>query len=596
MSDTTLPGMRQAVPVKMLLWALGVFTLCFLLFHGREAALSGSWDYILTHDDDYLYVSIANGFAQDPKSDANPFYHEERGRTNSPLDYAAVALVGTLAAALDVPVPWFMPFWKILIPLLLWYTLSFCLARFWGLGAPWNGALSVLLLLAMDLCHGPSQFGLMRFAHPGDGMWLAFLWVSMVLRVDCVGRLYPWLLTGIAVAVIVICPYYVIIGGWLLFFMTSWSVWTGKMATARRHLTPLLLIGGLCLARVVQVVLDVESSRYLQHALNLEIESSGVLDVSALVLFLVAVLAVGFACRWRRSDLTIMDAALLGILALEPLAANTQFFLGNDHQISLHRYYHLVLELACIVGWSARRLPALLARTRGSLWDWLLPVSLLAAEGIVLAHPDLNWFRYLPRTDPTHFMTDNDTLILGVLPLLLLCVWLPLRLPRGVQWVRPGRALVVISLAAMALYAVKPSQLTAQNTNIPFSGAYDWLAHNCTPGSVVLTMPGKWTHIDYSLLYAPVKAYTNFVGNHLSDEADVELYRASYYVALREGLLPGASYLDLEGARDLSRHLRLDYVLVDREGPFLERIISQLGDFAEEVYADERCVLLRISA
>lgn len=586
----------SVVPYRLVLWAAGVFVLGFLLFHGREAQHSGSWNYILTHDDDYAYLAIAEGYTQDPPSDANPFYHEERGRTNSPLDYATVAMVGSLAVALDVPVPWTIPAWKIFMPLLLWYTLTWCLVRFWQMEGHRAAMLSMLLLVTTTLFHGSNQFTLLRFPHPGDGMWLAFIWVTLVLRVDDVGRRYPLVVTLIAIVTLIVAPFYVILGGWILLFATVWSVVVGRRGNAWRHIIPLLTVGALCLGRLFQVVIAAGSSRYLQHALNLEIAPSRVVDVSSILLLGLVLLAVGVAAEWRRESMTTMDAALIGILSLEPIAANAQFVLGNDHQISLHRYYLLVIEFACIIGWLAEKLPAALRRIRGTPGDWLLPACLAVAEVVVLAHPDLNWFRYLPRTDPTHFMTDNDTLILGVLPGLILLVWLPLRRPDVVGWVRgPVRGLAVVSVVALLLYGIQPSQLREKNENIPFSGAFEWLDLNAKPGSVVLTMPVKWTIVDYSVFYAPVKSYTNVFGSHVSDQPEATKFRQSYYVLLLEGRLPTSSYRHLKGARDLTSHLRLDYFLVERNGPFYDLVIEQLGDIVRVVYSDERCLLLRVS-
>ena len=585
----------NVVPSRLLLWAAGVFVVGFLLLHAPEAQFSGSWDYILTHDDDYGYLSIAQGYTQDPRSDANPFYHEERGRTNSSLDYAAVAVVGLLASALDVPVPWLMPAWKILTPLLLWYTLTSCLVRFWQMEAYRAATLSMLLLVSTTLFHGSNQFALLRFPHPGDGMWLAFIWVSLVLRVDAVGRCYPLTITLIACATLIIAPYYVILGGWLLLFMTVWSLVVGRRDNARRHLTPLLIVGALCLGRLLQVIMAVDSSRYLQHALNLEIEPSGGFDVGSLVLVGMVLMAVGSAARWRRVNLTTMDAALLGILALEPITANAQFALGNDHQISLHRYYHLIFEFACIIGWLAEKLPPVLLRLRGTRWDWLLPAGIAAAGTLVLAHPDLNWFRYLPRTDPTHFMTDNDTLILGVLPLLILLVWLPLRHRAVAGWFRvPFRALAGASVVALLLYSIHPSQLRANSRTIPFTGAYEWLAINARPGSVMLTAPLQWTHVDYSIFYAPVKSYTNVMGSRLSNEPEDRDFRQAYCVLLLDGRLPTSSYRDLKGVRALTGHLRLDFILVERDGQLYDLVIQQLGDLVQLVYSDELCLLLMV--
>ena len=80
--------------------ALLVFTAGFLLFHGKEAVHSGAWDYIITHDDEYIYWAIARGSMASPASDANPFYHEERTHTNPIPAYLTVTAAGRLAEQL----------------------------------------------------------------------------------------------------------------------------------------------------------------------------------------------------------------------------------------------------------------------------------------------------------------------------------------------------------------------------------------------------------------------------------------------------------------------------------------------------------------
>ena len=84
--------------------ALLLFSAGFLLFHGREAIHSGSWDFIITHDDEYIYWAIARGSMDTPAADANPFSHEERLAGNPLPAYLTVTATGKLAAAPGAPV------------------------------------------------------------------------------------------------------------------------------------------------------------------------------------------------------------------------------------------------------------------------------------------------------------------------------------------------------------------------------------------------------------------------------------------------------------------------------------------------------------
>ena len=42
------------------------------------------------------------------------------------------------------------------------------------------------------------------------------------------------------------------------------------------------------------------------------------------------------------------------------------------------------------------------------------------------------------------------------------------------------------------------------------------------------------------------------------------------------------------------RHLKLDYILVERIGPYEDNITSQLSGYLREVYRDDRCVLWQL--
>ena len=70
--------------------ALALFSVGFLLFHGKEAAHSGSWDYIVTHDDEYIDWAIAQGSTASPASDANSFYYEEPTESNPIPSYSSM--------------------------------------------------------------------------------------------------------------------------------------------------------------------------------------------------------------------------------------------------------------------------------------------------------------------------------------------------------------------------------------------------------------------------------------------------------------------------------------------------------------------------
>ncbi|SVD28960.1 uncharacterized protein METZ01_LOCUS381814, partial [marine metagenome] len=129
-----------------------------MVLHGREAKISGSWDYVLTHDDEYVAWVMADGASEIPSSDANPFYLQYRGVQNPILYYPTVVLFGRLARLLGDRAIGLLPLWKIGMPFVCWLTLWWCLTHFWGANQRAAACASLAVLSATLLLHGGAQF------------------------------------------------------------------------------------------------------------------------------------------------------------------------------------------------------------------------------------------------------------------------------------------------------------------------------------------------------------------------------------------------------------------------------------------------------
>ena len=581
--------------IRYCIGALLVFSAGFLLFHGKEAAHSGSWDYIVTHDDEYIYWAIAEGSTASPASDANPFYYEERSTSNPIPSYLTVTAAGRLASVLNIQVLALLPWWKILMPFSLWLVLFVCMIRLWGHSPAVSAAVSMFILLTTLFLHGSAQFTLFRFPRPGDGLGLMLLWLSLLVHADRMfARRYQVAMITIGLATMAITPYYTILQVWTVAAQGSWQwLLCRDREGARPHLLVLSVVLTLACAYLAFILLRMAESFWVSTVLEVGRVDERHLHLPSLMLY--ALVCLGIYATWRRSgELTRLDRLVLFVLAIEPLTAHVQLVLGNDHQIGLHRYYFFVPQIACLLGWSiekARDLAHDAAFCRIERWG----AALLALITLfILARPELNYFRYLPRDVSTYDIFDNSLLLLYLIPPLLLGPWLVLRFAVIGRLVgRPlitGTALVIMACAGFYLRA---SQLHEFNRDIPFTGAYEWFAGQQVEDIVLLTGPAPRATVDYGLFYVDAKSYYNTNGQRFSlDEVGKEHRRFVYAATMHGGLsvvLPEFPTL----AAKLT-HLKLDYILVERVGPHEEYITSQLSRYIEEVYRDERCILWRL--
>ena len=575
--------------------ALLVFVAGFLLFHGKEAAHSGSWDYVVTHDDEYIYWAIAQGSSASPVSDANPFYYEERTQSNPIPAYLTVTAAGKLAAALDIQVLALLPLWKILMPFSLWLALFVPMVRLWGKSPAVSAAMSMLILLSTLFMHGSVQFTLFRFPRPGDGLGLMLIWLSLLVHADRISvRRYQAGMLATGLATMAITPYYTILQVWTIALQGAWDWFVRRDRDgARTHLVVLAVLLVLAVVYLGYILLRMSESFWVSAVLDAGQAEERHLHWPSLLLY--AIVCLGVFAQWRHGgELTRLDRLVLFVLAIEPLTAHVQLVLGQDHQIGLHRYYFFVPQIACLLGWSIEKMQRLVRDVSfRRIEPWVVGCLSLATL-VILAGPDTNYFRHLPRDVSTFSMFDHSLFLLYLLPLLLLGPWLFLRYTALGRFVhRPIVVAVAIVAMACSGFYLRSSQLHEYNETIPFTGAYAWLAEHGGDDIVLLTGPSPRATVDYSLFYARAKAYYNTNGQRFSRDEVAKEHRRFVYAATMHGgmsvVLPEFSTLE-----EKLQHLKLSHILVERLGPYKRQITSQFAQHIREVYRDEQCILWQV--
>lgn len=594
-SPTSATGITLSV---LLLFCVG-----FLLLHGRVAHESGSWDYTITHDDEYAFWVIADGFARAPRSDANPFYAEHAGETHSILSYPVVAAIGTMSGRLGVSVLAFLPLWKTGAPLLAWLLIWGCLVRIWGVRRGPAAALVLCVLCGTLLLHGFGQHTLLRFTRPIDALGLAAIWLSFAFNPVALRGSRAWLAGLSVLLVLLLSPFLAVFCA-----VSTWAAWAwGRLfrlpgSSAVLGLAGVATILGLLL--LLRVAGDADGNRWLTESLAFDgLPGTGM----AVLLFAAAAIAV--LVRQRRIGLQRSDAVLLCILAVEPCAALVEPILGRGFAFTIHRYYYLVFEILAIVAWLSDAISILATGDRRRSWE--VPAAILCLLGIsaMVAWPATNFVRLWPRQLPVNAEYDNSLLLLQLTPVLALVVW-GLRRVHRLDQGAGGRLLT--GAFVCACFALWPPQLMSANRAMPFDAAHDWLAAHATSGEVVMTLPPDYGFYDYAPLYAPVAVFYNPYASRLVADSYEKEYRKSVYFGLYCGILNTPGMPIPAPLSQRLREFRLDYILAWK-GPLNDRwrqqtapqlpalsgqvhdsVRRQLAPFLEVQYEDDDCVLWRL--
>ncbi len=586
---------------KEWLWTLGVlllFTVGFIIFHGREALTSGSWRYVITHNDEYGYWAIAKGASETPTSESNPFYAEEAGRRNT-FPYTTSTLTGWLAKLLHVPVMFFFPIWHIGMPFVLWLTFYLCLTRIWRCPSGGAAALALLSLAATLFLRGQCQFLLFRYSRPGDGLWLVMIWLSLVMHPENRSPRKTAALPFIILVLMWLHPYFVLPVACVAFCEMLWFFFKQKDKRAALWFFGMLAaLAAAAFSYKLYIQFNMSENPWLLNFLAGHKAPPDQRKPEWISIFFYTLTAGGIFAysRFFKTSLTKLDRLLLWLFLLGPAVSNVQVFLPHNYHFESHQYYFFPVHLAALIGWFLEKLPRVMALESYAKWERPAIYLLAGIEVWVLLTPETNFFRHLPVSDSHFYAFNHSLLLLGLLPAIVLGTLTFLRLQPAAD--NPFKKYGIKLLAALTLlgFLTLPSQLKENNRSLPYDGAYRWLNKNAAPSEVVLTVSpqDRWKE-DYLILYTDQKTYLNLpVGNLFSLDSAAKQYRLFFYNALLLGRLREVPIQGLTSLEDKIKRLKLNYLLLRLPSPFQERIQAEFGELAEVVYRDDRCMLWKL--
>jgi hypothetical protein len=143
-------------------------------------------------------------------------------------------------------------------------------------------------------------------------------------------------------------------------------------------------------------------------------------------------------------------------------------------------------------------------------------------------------------------------------------------------------------------YAIFPSQMRGMNRKFPFEGAYDWLNRNARKNEVVLTASVLQVKLDYLLLYTDLRAYFSAYGSYFCMDQKANEFRKKFFYGLLLGFASKIKIQGIQSMPDKIKHLRLDYVLIGTQSPYLATVEDQLKPYLVEVFRNDQCKLWRV--
>lgn len=572
-----------------------VFTAGFLIVYGREAGASGSWKYVITHDDEYSYWAYAKGSSQTPPSDGNPFYYEEIGRRHaSPYTFANI--IGWFAKVFGVPVLFFFPLWHIGMPFILWLALYFSMHKLWKYPASSSAVLSMLLLLTTLFLRGQAQFILFRFSRPGDALWMLILWISITMNRSSslrwgVGAFF------LAFGTFWLNPLCSLLGltvtGLELFYQAlkknGWREVGG-------HFFPILGTLAAALSYYLYARWGADNSFRLMQELMTVYEGRKPFNFITLFFYAGITGLVFLPARALMKPLSKIDRLALFVFLIEPLTANIRLILPSNFTLGSHRYYFLIIEMACLLGLLAEKIPFLLTLKWMRRVEFYFFGFIAALGAAFLCNGKTNFFLYGPADAGPFTEWDNSLLLIGLTLFLMPGVWIFSRF-RAVPKFFSRKIIIGPLLAAIGFcgFFFLPSQLRACNHAFPFDGAYAWLNEHGKKNEVVLTLGPRNMLPDYLILYTDLKTYFDRgYAQRLSVDPQAAEYRAVFSILLTLNQLNLYPIQDRRTMEEKIGRLRLDYILITLPGFLADVVPAQLAGIVEEKYRDEKCLLWKV--
>ena len=591
-----------------LLFVLFLFSSGFFIQYGREAALSGSWKYIMNHQEEWLYWNFAQAHAQAEKG-PNPFSYEQRESSAHLLSYPTTQGVGSLARLLKVNVLFFFPFWHIGAPFLIWLALFFSAWRLWKYPLLPSAAVSLILCLSTLHLKGVYPWILTRFSRPADFLGVVIFCLSLVMTSRRPRKTAFLILNCFAAMAIWMSPFFAATGLFVIILEILWQTLIEK------HKEKILWLGSALVTFFislwifsvhVQTMTAVSKNAWFSELTTSYPTSLSKKSFPALILFaLIAAMVFGFNFYKKHflkmaqgpSFLNPLERFTLYMFATEPLFA-TAFSLfprGAFFELGIHRYMNFLIQLAVLAAWSWESV--VLVKDRGVLRKAFFPLLILLSlsTAVLLFFEKTNCLLWGCKN--FIFDTQNHSVLLFSLCPLLVIVMLIVGYP-GIRRLVQKRAFVVLLSLALCFtgFAIGPWNMRFYNNRFPFNDAYAWLKTHASSDDVVLTPSTIYGRIQYLFFYTGLRSYSSEFEDSFSLDPQASDYRKLFVFSLLNGVLDKVPLQGLQTMDEKIRHLKMDYVLISRWSPFLQDVERQLAGFLTKVYEDNKAILWKISA
>ncbi len=600
----------QGVPRRnwaVIFFAFILFTVAFLGLYQRHASISGSWKFLINDRDDYQFWSITKGTTHTPTDDGNPYYFEEKGRTNT-LPYTSPQIIGTLAKIFGIPVLSFFPVWHIGLPFISWLVMTLALCRFWKYSFMKSAVITLAVMAVLLNLRSTAQGSFYRYSRPGDALCFLFFWLSYVFN-PVKSRL---LQAGTLVSVFITTamnPMIALMGCLATTQELLWQKWVSKneekarllmLVFAAAFVSGLLYTGYVALhfsknpwwftmfaneKKFVGQMADTMRRQYVRP------------EWPSIVWFCALCAALGWS-RFKQKCWTAFDRLIFLVFFMRLFFSNLQLLFSANFQMAQHVYYFIPIEFFCLLAWLNEKMPAV-ARSPFFLKTekFLFPAVGFAAFAVLFT-PVSFFIWNLNFLDPSNYrVIDEAVLYFSMTPMIVFILAACCRFESIKRELLNRKTLACfIAGALISGYWAYPIPNRPYLQNFPFARAYAWLNENAQKDEVVLSAPHNRTFTDYLILYTDLKTFISPYGEYMSKRKQNpnNIFRFTLYTNLLYGSLDKVQFQDLKTKEEKLSHLKLNYVLLERDTPFAENVQRELSGYVKQVYGDQRCLLYKI--
>ncbi len=603
-------GLLAVFRSKLAAYVLGgflVFLTGFFIIFGREAKTTGSWDYVMIYDDEFFYWAVANGISQTPPSDENPYFFEDMGKRMS-LPWTTAIGIGMLAKWLHISVMNFFPLWHIGMPFVTWLAFFLCLWKVWKYPMGRSAALSMILMLTSLFLRGQTRVLLLRFSRPGDGLWLLLIWVSLVMNPMKNRIVQTALLSVMAFVAFWLQPFYALIAMTAMGFEAIYAAVQKNWKQVLSFVIVFLVLGLAGLTYRIYYLTHSAGASWIAYVMSTLVKDVvKEIHYPSIAVFVLVVLFVFLRKWWLKLSVTPVARLLLYTTLTDLLIANAPVlfpWFPINREFSVHRYYFFFFGMASVLGVFAETVPVLLENRWFRKLEWL--VVGMCGLGLVGLHVNRSTYFILypppglnESAKVTFLMTlDSAILFWAYFLAIFILVWAFYRLDK-IRKLFDSKKFVLSTIGVMCItgYMFMPTHQNQWQEDYPYQKAHRWLQQNAKNYDVVLTVSPRHFQFDYLVLKTHLKSYYTIIGMvpFQPDRTDI-LYRANFYSLLLLGWL---NKFELGGYRTIPeklKHLKLDYILINRPSAFYQNIVEQLSPYVQKVYEDDRALVWKVIA